>query len=554
MAKKYKGRGADAVMVAADPNAVRPALREETFPVAIAAVVLTFVALIVCYGHGYMLLYGDAVAHLGIARRILDSRNPGLSQLGGVWLPLPHLLMMPFAQKMQWWQNGMAGAWPSMGCYVLAVIGLYRLARRVVAVRWAFAATAFFALNPNLLYLSTTAMTEPLFLALVIWIVLLTVECVAAVGDGRVVAVSRRLIGLGVLIFFAVLTRYDGWVLGAAVWCVVAVALMRAPAVLGKVRGWAVVFTVLVVMGPVGWLWYNAHFYGDALDFMRGQYSASAIERRTGGGMVHPGWHDPATALRYFRKSAQMDAAYGEGGLALTWLAAAGVWVVARRRLVRASLLLLVPLPFYVYSIAWGSVPVFIPVLYPHSFYNTRYGMEMLPAFAIFCAVGMSALQAELRRQKEKHVVLMGELVYPVALAVCAVNAVAMVHEKPLVLREAIANSRTRVPFEEAVARELGAMRPGVPILMETGDYVGAVMRAGVPLKMTINSAGYYGWREALDAPAKNAAFVVAFEGDAVDAAVKAHPEGLTELTVLRTTGQPAARIYRSDIYVDAVR
>ena len=551
MAKRYKGRGSDAVVVAADPDAVRPALREETFPVALAAVVLSFVALVVCYGHGWMLLYGDAVAHLGIARRILDSRNPGLGQLGGVWLPLPHLLMLPFVQKMQWWQNGLAGAWPSMACYVFGVVGLYRLARRMMAVRWAFAAAVFYALNPNLLYLATTAMTEPLFLALLIWTVLTTVELVAAVREGRLGAASRRLIGLGVLIFCAVMTRYDGWILGAAVWCVVAVVLVRAPAVLKRVRVWAVVFTLLVVAGPAVWLAYNAHFYGDALDFVRGPYSASAIEKKTGGGMVHPGWHDPVTALRYYRKSAQMDAAYGESGLALMWLAAAGAVVVVRRKGLGASLLVWMPLGFYAYSVAWGSVPIFIPVLWPFSFYNTRYGMEMLPAFAIFCAMALSWMQAKMRAEREKHVVLMGELVYPVALAVCAANAVAMMHEKPLVLREAIANSRTRVPFEEAVARELGAMRPGVPILMETGSYVGALQRAGVPLARTINEAGYFGWRDAVADPAGHAAFVVAFEGDAVDAAVKAHPAGLTELTVLRTTGQPAARIYRSDVYRD---
>ncbi|MGH9651613.1 MAG: hypothetical protein ACRD3I_14240, partial [Terriglobales bacterium] len=39
-----------------------------------------------------LLLYGDAVAHLNIARRVFDSRTPGLLQLGTVWLPLPHLL------------------------------------------------------------------------------------------------------------------------------------------------------------------------------------------------------------------------------------------------------------------------------------------------------------------------------------------------------------------------------------------------------------------------------------------------------------------------------
>ena len=42
------------------------------------------------------MLYGDAVAHINIARRVFDSRTPGLLQLGTVWLPLPHLLMIPF--------------------------------------------------------------------------------------------------------------------------------------------------------------------------------------------------------------------------------------------------------------------------------------------------------------------------------------------------------------------------------------------------------------------------------------------------------------------------
>ncbi len=138
-----------------NPDEVRAATRQETLPIAMIAVLLAFVALLLCYSRGYMLLYGDAVAHLGNARRILDSRNPGLSQLGGVWLPLPHLLMLPFVQKMAWWQDGLAGAWPSLLCYVAGVAGFYRLARRLLVPRWAIVAAAFYALNPNLLYLST---------------------------------------------------------------------------------------------------------------------------------------------------------------------------------------------------------------------------------------------------------------------------------------------------------------------------------------------------------------------------------------------------------------
>lgn len=114
-----------------DPNTVYPATRQEIMPIALASVILAFLALLVSASRGWMLLYGDAVAHLGIARRILDARYPGLAQLGGVWLPLPHLLILPFVQRMDWWQNGIAGAWPSLAAYVMGNAGCYALARKI---------------------------------------------------------------------------------------------------------------------------------------------------------------------------------------------------------------------------------------------------------------------------------------------------------------------------------------------------------------------------------------------------------------------------------------
>ncbi len=246
-------RAAATGAVKTNPDEVRPAIREEILPVALAAVLLSFVALLICFSRGYLLLYGDAVAHLGIARRILDSHNPGLIQLGGVWLPLPHLLMLPFVQKMEWWQNGLAGAWPSLICYIASAAGFYRLARLVLIPRWAIAATAFYALNPNLLYLATTAMTEPLFLALLIWTTLLTVECVAAIHAARQAVVARRLIFIALFVLAAVYTRYDGWILGAAVWCVVTFALARRRDVWRSVVPSFVVFTLLVqLQGRLG--------------------------------------------------------------------------------------------------------------------------------------------------------------------------------------------------------------------------------------------------------------------------------------------------------------
>jgi hypothetical protein len=129
---------------------------------------------------GDLLLYGDAVAHINIARRVFDSRTPGLLQLGTVWLPLPHLLMIPFLLSNWAWQTGVGGSIPSLAAYVLGAVGVFRLVRGAVgfpsrpdtAVRIAaWIAVLIYVGNPNLIYLQTTAMTEPLYLALFIWMV-----------------------------------------------------------------------------------------------------------------------------------------------------------------------------------------------------------------------------------------------------------------------------------------------------------------------------------------------------------------------------------------------
>ena len=79
-----------------------------------------------------LLLYGDAVAHINIARRVFDSRTPGLLQLGTVWLPLPHLLMVPLLASKFLWQTGIGGAIPSMIAYVSSVAGICRVVRTVL--------------------------------------------------------------------------------------------------------------------------------------------------------------------------------------------------------------------------------------------------------------------------------------------------------------------------------------------------------------------------------------------------------------------------------------
>jgi hypothetical protein len=118
-----------------------------------------------------LLLYGDAVAHVNIARSVVDNRHPAewFSQLGTVWLPLQHIAILPFVWNQLLWRSGIAGAIPGMVAYVFGALGIFRLVNGRAPEIVAYIATGIYALNPNLLYMQSTAMNEPIFLAFFIW-------------------------------------------------------------------------------------------------------------------------------------------------------------------------------------------------------------------------------------------------------------------------------------------------------------------------------------------------------------------------------------------------
>ena len=87
------------------------------------------------------------------------------------------------------------------------------------------------------------------------------------------------------------------------------------------------------------------------------------------------------------------------------------------------------------------------------------------------------------------------------------------------------------------------------PVLMSVSAHVGAVQDAGRPLKSVISVNDEIAWRAALANPAHAAGYVIAMDGDPVAAAVMAHPGGLAETEVVRTIGQPTARVYQSTVY-----
>ena len=197
--------------------------RRAWIPRALAAAgVLAGIAAWIAYLQADLLLsHYDAKAHLVVARRVFDNITPGWQQIGAVWLPLPHLLQMFPAQVDLLYRTGIAGSAISIVSYGVTA---YATARLVLAITGsgagAAAAVAVLVLNPNLLYLHATPMTEPLLLAVSSLVVLWLYEWVLQDRDD----VPRR---LGWALVAATLTRYEAWAIVGAALGVVAFAIWR---------------------------------------------------------------------------------------------------------------------------------------------------------------------------------------------------------------------------------------------------------------------------------------------------------------------------------------
>jgi hypothetical protein len=541
------------------------------------------------FRRGDVLLYGDAVAHINIARRVFDSRTPGLLQLGTVWLPLPHLLMIPFLISNEMWQRGVGGSIPSMVAYVFGVIGMFRLMRGALsrggepggAARVAaWTAAAVYGANPNLIYMQSTAMGEALYLALCIWAVVFFAEF--ARGD------ARALTKCGLCLMAACLTRYDGWFLGAAmvvgavvIYCFKEVGSRDShPSKTAKGGAASVIlpsriaiakFALIAAAAPVLWLAYNGVVYRNPLEFENGPYSAKAIEKRTQsvGSVGHPGTGNLYVAGLYFLKSAEANLAENKWLQRLWIVVAAGALIVTisdrRKRGVEALgkdgtlglamspsrwplIFLLVPVPFYALSIAYGGVPIFIPAWWPFTHYNVRYGLQLLPAFA--AAIGILAHTAARSKQWAKQwrrAALLG------LLMIVVVSYGFIWRAAPVCYEEAVINMHSRVALERQVAGWVRALPANTALLMDLGGHPGAVEQAGIPLKRTINEGNHRVWMQPSDSeglweralanPAALADYALAFDGDEVWRAMQGR--GFKELVVIRVTGQPQAILYR---------
>jgi hypothetical protein len=510
------------------------------------------------FRHSDLLLYGDAVAHINIARRVFDSQTPGLLQLGTVWLPLPHLLMIPFIFSNSMWQNGAGGSFPSMIAYVLGVLGILRLARGLMEANprtqpaagvggW-IAALAYGA-NPNLLYMQATAMTESIYLALFIWSVVFFAEFKGTLSKNEETQLTHParspLLACAWCLAGAELTRYDGWFLAGIIGSTVLIMALRRwhnP----DFRRPAAKFLVAIAAPPLLWLAYNAAVYGNALEFANGPFSAKAIEQRVAA--PNPALHNTRVAAIYFLKSAQLNMAIDNWGR--LWLAAAllalaiAAWKL--RPQLAPMLLLWVPLPFYALSIAYGSVPIHVYTWWPFATFNQRYGLQLLPMFAL--SAGVISSSVFLLGAHRKH----GGKLVALILALVVGSYASVWQADPQCLQEAQRNWSIRQPLNSSVEQIVTRLPKNSRFLMDLGEHVGILEQAGIPLRRVVNNENHRPWmrptdpeglwERALADPSRYVDYVIAFDGDVVDRQV--NKTNLTVVAEIHATGQPRALIY----------
>jgi hypothetical protein len=211
-------------------------------------------------------------------------------------------------------------------------------------------------------------------------------------------------------------------------------------------------------------------------------------------------------------------------------------------------LLLWTPLVFYTLSIAYGAVPLFLPVWWPFSYYNVRYGIEMLPAFAVFVAIAAYGWIRFLARKKLRVLVAAGFLV------LVGISYVQVLVKGPISFEEARVNGRSRVALETQLASVFESMPQTATLLMYLGDHVGALQRAGIPLRQVINEGNHRPWKRPVDPeglweralahPAGYVDYVIEVGDDPV--AQKVEKSELVTLEIVHVSGQPPGLISRT--------
>lgn len=455
---------------------------------------ISFTAIYISYKLNYIVAYNDAAAHLNTARRVIDNLTPGIVQIGSVWLPLLHILEMPFVAVDILWTTGLAGSIVSSISFIGASYFLYKLLRFVTDDDWAAAiGTLMFATNANLVYLQTTAMFEPLLMVLAIGSVYFLTRW----------SKTRAVIDLIQAAFFtmlATLTRYDGWALFIST--SVYVFLTTFAQKRKQKEGMLLLYLFLAVFGIFLWLLYNQLIFSDALYFARGEYSAGAQQKILEARGFLPTKHNLVLSIQIYSMSMILNI-----GIIAIVILALGVLLFfvdyALQLTAWAPFLLLTPYAFNIISLYLGQSVIWLPMLEPFldTYFNARYGILMLPAVGFFAGY-VSSKHFSLKPVIFILLITQAALFfYPVWPFNGKHTAMITLYDTVSAVNQYTLNSSKYLHnhYDEGL------------ILVSSASADAFIFRAGIPLKNYITEGTGYYWKESLEDPVRHATWVVFF-------------------------------------------
>jgi hypothetical protein len=447
------------------------------------------------YANGLGLAYNDARSHLDISRRVIENLKPGFAQLGSVWLPLPHVLMLFTIWNDFMWHSGLAGALPSMIAYVSTGLIIYQFLRKIdVGMIGRLVGVFVFALNINVLYMQTTAMTE----------LLLIVTMLAGIYELVKWHKEERLFYLVTSAFWIMLStliRYDGWFLfifaaGLVSWHVIKKYGYRTA------EGAFVFFCTLGGFGIALWFFWNQIIFHDPLYFIFGPFSANAQQEQLEAAGVL------ATKKNFFFSlETYWYAMVYNASLFTVLLSCYGAllfWFDKRiAPAIRiASTMLLTPLFFNVLALFFGHSVLFVQGLSGNSWFNVRYGLMMVPSLAIFSGYTVS-------RAHSLRFVIIGLLVF--------ISFFSFMNKDAVTIDDArLGASGKNVSEVSGWLRDHATQKDGY-VLISVASHDAIIFSSGLPMKRFIHEGTGDYWKLATSSPEQYARWLIMRTNDTND-------------------------------------
>jgi hypothetical protein len=475
--------------------------------------------------NGLGLQYNDARSHLDIGRRVVEGLKPGIAQLGSVWLPLNHVLMMPTIWNDWAWHTGFAGAIQSMISFVATALIIYAFLRELkVGMIGRITGVAVFVANINILYLQSTAMTELLLLATM------------TIGSYYLLMWHKtdeilHLIKAAFWIMLATLVRYDGWLLLGFAGLLVMSQTLRSHG-WKRIEGVTILFATLATFGVTLWFLWNQLIFKDALYFMLGPFSAHSQQLTMERAGALPTKHNLLLSLKVYFYALLFNT-YTIPSL----FAIIGYVVMLRDKTLKlgtriSTIAMWSPFFFNVLALYLGFSVIYVQGISGDTWFNIRYGIMILPAVAI--CIGFLVDRAKAFRP-----LLIGLLAFVLFFA--------LVNSDAVTLDDARVGSSQKNVSEVSGYLNIHARNEKGFILISVASHDAIIFSSGLPMKRFIHEGTGSYWLSATSNPDRWARWIVMRTYDDQDLTWKAVSKTPGFLYYHKVAAYPFADVYELD-------